>query len=1356
MAEITNGGLSFSAELDNDKMNSAIEETLRRVRGLSDATVAGGEVIGQAFNASADEIEKAFQDIDKATNIHKSALKKLEEEYKKLGDKATLALQKGKDDEYRAIERKRQAISGEIRTRKTLLKELEQSADALAKYEQKQEEARKKAEQSANAHKSLRSRIRELKEEMALMVDQGIDQQSEAYKKLTAELGRLQDIQGDISAQGNVFANDDANFQGMITGLSGVAGGFSAATGAMALFGSENEELQSVMTKVQSVMAITIGLQQVSQTLNKDSAFRLVTLNKLKTWWAGITAKATIAQTAETASVTANTTAMQQNSVVTAQNATAQAVNTTASGAGTAANWTLAGSFRAVGLAIKSIPGVGWLLAAITALGGALAYFSSKSSEAKKKQEEFNKAIAESSFEAIGSVENLSYKYSQLGDNLQAKEQFIRDNKKAFEDLGVAVNSVADAENLLINNKEAFINAQIAKAKAAVFIQENQEKYKKLIELERKKETASDRKSTTTYSTGFGGGGVSVTDSKSPKEKIQDQINELNAEIRKNLEFAHKAEKEHQEELSKGRITSLSVIKEGSTQYLEHLISYWEDIKKRVEIGSDTYKTAEKEIAKYQKQLDKLTKKDVSKSEKDPFIEALEKKKAEYDRFLKYVNSGDEILKKQAEKEFAGLLKQGQTYMDYLKKQRDEILSVSEDKRSASQNKKLKALNDQIAEETKQTTFNAFSKEVTEQINNAQSVMQVLDLVEKRLENIKDDTTELGNMQRDFLESKKQEAVKKAQEETRQILEAYKTLEQKKAEYHEKYLNDIALLERTKKSATNPEESKKYQKAIDKRTQEYHIGLERGTYDNQYAQMLKKYKDFEQKKQDIVTDFAKQREQAIEAGNERMLKNIEKAEKKALSALALDELKENPLYEKLFGDLDELATAELEKLLNLLNNQNILLGVEFDPKDLEIIKEKVDRVREEIRKRNPFKALKQGLKEYKKAESKEAKSDAMKKSLEATSDATGQLGQMFHEVVEGIKKMGVTMDEETEKMLDNIGGLTQGSADLAKGIAASDPVSIVKGSIGIITNAFDLFNTRDRRANRQIQRHAENLKRLEIAYQSLDKSISKALGSERYKTSKDSIENLKQQQQELQGMINSEKDKKKTDWGKIEEWEQRIRDNREKMKDIIEGLRKELLTIDAHSAAEQLGDAFIEAFLKGENAAEAFGKKADDIVASIMRKMLIQKLLEQPIGKVLDRYSKKWIDDNGNFRGFDVVTNDAQSLGNELKALASGLEKGGKEVLSKLLGITKQSITTDTSLTGAVKGVTEETASIVAGQMNAIRLNQLESILILRSVLLSLSEIAQNTRYNKHLESIDKKLTPQSTSDNFRSQGLQP
>ena len=68
----------------------------------------------------------------------------------------------------------------------------------------------------------------------------------------------------------------------MISGLSGVVGAFSAAQGAVALFAGENENLQKVMLKVQSLMSITIGLQQVANTINKDSAFMLTTVAKAK------------------------------------------------------------------------------------------------------------------------------------------------------------------------------------------------------------------------------------------------------------------------------------------------------------------------------------------------------------------------------------------------------------------------------------------------------------------------------------------------------------------------------------------------------------------------------------------------------------------------------------------------------------------------------------------------------------------------------------------------------------------------------------------------------------------------------------------------------------------------------------------------------------------------------------------------------------------------------------------------------------------------------------------------------------------------------------------------------------------
>ena len=49
MANIDGGALSFKSVMDNDQMNEAIEETLRRVQGLSDATVAGGKKMDSAF-----------------------------------------------------------------------------------------------------------------------------------------------------------------------------------------------------------------------------------------------------------------------------------------------------------------------------------------------------------------------------------------------------------------------------------------------------------------------------------------------------------------------------------------------------------------------------------------------------------------------------------------------------------------------------------------------------------------------------------------------------------------------------------------------------------------------------------------------------------------------------------------------------------------------------------------------------------------------------------------------------------------------------------------------------------------------------------------------------------------------------------------------------------------------------------------------------------------------------------------------------------------------------------------------------------------------------------------------------------
>ena len=363
MAEINGGGMSFTSTMDNSQLDKAVEETLRRLQGLSDGAVAVGDAMDsttaelveqiniqkkviqdlessyadldnkinsiepgtaqdiliqqaqavkeeldgerqgmvellnqlqqlQTVNASAsgslEDIRSALSQVGAACEVNENAIAQLEDEYYSLQKAMDTAFGSGNDAEYNAMKKKADAIKGEISVRKQLLKDLREQSNALEDSAQKIEKERQAVEEAANAHISLRQRVKQLKEEMADYRMQFGDQ-TEEYKKMAQELGNLQDIQGDIRSQGGVFSNDEAQFAGVLSGLNGIIGGFTAAQGAVALFAGENENLQKIMLKVQSLMSITMGLQQVAQTLNKDSAFSLVTLNTLKEWWNKLT-----------------------------------------------------------------------------------------------------------------------------------------------------------------------------------------------------------------------------------------------------------------------------------------------------------------------------------------------------------------------------------------------------------------------------------------------------------------------------------------------------------------------------------------------------------------------------------------------------------------------------------------------------------------------------------------------------------------------------------------------------------------------------------------------------------------------------------------------------------------------------------------------------------------------------------------------------------------------------------------------------------------------------------------------------------------------------------------------------------
>ncbi len=153
-------------------------------------------------------------------------------------------------------------------------KALEEEKGVLSGLQAEQEKTRA-------GSKRLSMQLRELQDSMARLRLEG-KQDTEEYRKMARQAALLSDTLADLNTQTKILSNDDANLQGFMSGVSGLAGLFTTATGALSLFASENENLARIQTRVQSVMAITMGLQQVFNTLNKDSAFRLVTVVKMK------------------------------------------------------------------------------------------------------------------------------------------------------------------------------------------------------------------------------------------------------------------------------------------------------------------------------------------------------------------------------------------------------------------------------------------------------------------------------------------------------------------------------------------------------------------------------------------------------------------------------------------------------------------------------------------------------------------------------------------------------------------------------------------------------------------------------------------------------------------------------------------------------------------------------------------------------------------------------------------------------------------------------------------------------------------------------------------------------------------
>lgn len=198
-----------------------------------------------------------------------------------------------------------------------------------------------------------------------------------------------------------------------------------------------------------------------------------------------------------------------------------------------------------------------------------------------------------------------------------------------------------------------------------------------------------------------------------------------------------------------------------------------------------------------------------------------------------------------------------------------------------------------------------------------------------------------------------------------------------------------------------------------------------------------------------------------------------------------------------------------------------------------------------------------------------------------------------------------------------------------------------------VAGAWRLLFTNASSNSEVLEKTAEKLAK---AYANIEYTADKALRGEKYDSAKKQLENIAQQQILIQEQIETEQSKKKSDGGQIEEWQRQIEELGQEAVQIINDMVEDIIGGSSSEIASELGDAFFEAFQAGEDYAEAWGDKVNEIVADVMKRMLVSKFLEEPLGEIFDKYKKKWFPD-GQFAGLDAVISSLGGFASDLNAV---------------------------------------------------------------------------------------------------------
>ena len=401
------------------------KQNVQAFRSMESGVAGTASAYKEAYDTIKSEIQGGTANLREQLSIQRKVVKDLEKEYRDMVAKRDSAPTTYSKQQY----------AGKANA---LRSELQEERQALLAMEQAQEQYKESVT-------SVRTQLTNLRNEMTRLRMEGKSNTAE-YDEMRAKMEELGTAYRELQTEQLALSTGATQWGGLISGMQGLMGLYSAGSGVVSLFTKDNERLIEVQTKMQSVMAIMMGMQQVANTLHATSAFRIVTVRKVTELWRASQNKLTVSLGLSTVAAKA---------------------------------------FMAAATLGASV--------IIGAVVSATDRFVSKKREEKEAQEAATKAQEDAMASVRSSVANsvasqllefrkLQNAWTAVGSDARKQQKFIKDNQKAFENLGVSITTARDAENLLVTNENAFVQSLKRKAMAAAAMELATQKYKSAVE----------------------------------------------------------------------------------------------------------------------------------------------------------------------------------------------------------------------------------------------------------------------------------------------------------------------------------------------------------------------------------------------------------------------------------------------------------------------------------------------------------------------------------------------------------------------------------------------------------------------------------------------------------------------------------------------------------------------------------------------------------------------------------------------------------------------------------------------------------------------------------------------------------